>query len=83
MRILQILQENVADLSKFRQQKQDADSAKEVQAASNAIENMKGHLHAAINTSIDSLVEAGMSEDRATLVVMTYLGDIVMADDIS
>ncbi len=80
MKLIQ-LQED--DLRKRRQQKQAAKDSKSVGDAVNAIEDMKNDFNVVINTTIDNLVDAGMSEDKATLVVMTHLSDLVMADDLA
>ena len=72
----------VVDLTKRRKEKIEADKAKSVDDAARALQSMKDDLIVAINTSIDSLVNAGMSEDKASLVVMTYLSDLVMASDL-
>ena len=71
------------DLRKRRQQKQAAKDSKSVGDAVSAIEDMKSDFNVVINSTIDNLVNAGMSEDKATLVVMTHLSDLVMADDLA
>lgn len=65
----------ITDLSKFRQQKQNIEKAQSVNNAASALQDMKDDIVVVINQSIDSLVAAGMSEDRATAVVVSYLGD--------
>ncbi len=80
MKLIQ-LQED--DLLKRRQQKQTAKDSKSVGDAVNTIEDMKNDFNIMINSTIDNLVNAGMTEDRATMVVMTHLSDLVMADDLS
>ena len=72
----------VVDLSKHRQIKKDAENAKSAHDASDALQSMKDDINVVLNSSIDALVAAGMSEERASMVVMTYLSDLVMADDI-
>ncbi len=72
----------ITDLGKFRQQKQDAENAQSVDNAASALQNMKDDITVVLNQSIDSLVEAGMSEDQATMVVISYLGDLVMGYDL-
>lgn len=78
---LKQLQED--DLLKRRQQKQATKDSKSVGAAVDAIEDMKNDFNVMINSTIDNLVNAGMSEDKASMVVMTHLSDLVMADDLA
>ena len=77
------LQEDIVDLTSRRQAKQNEKNARSVQDAADAIQGMKDDFHVVINSTIDSLVNAGMSEDKATLVVMSYMSDLVMGHDIS
>jgi len=72
----------VVDLSKRRQEKIAANNAQSVKDASSALQDMKDDINVVINASIDALVDAGMSEDKATMVVMTHLSDLVMGDDL-
>jgi len=72
----------VVDLSKHRQEKIAANNAQSVKDASSALQDMKDDINVVINASIDALVAAGMSEDKAMMVVMTHLSDLVMGDDL-
>jgi len=72
----------VVDLSKRRQEKIAANNAQSVKDASSALQDMKDDINVVINASIDALVDAGMSEDKAMMVVMTHLSDLVMGDDL-
>ena len=72
----------VVDLSQRRQAKQNAENVKSVNDASSALQDMKDDISVVLNSSIDALVASGMSEDKATMVVMTHLGDIVMGNDL-
>ena len=72
----------VVDIAQRRQDKKNAENARSVNAASSALQDMKDDLNVVINTSIDSLVNSGMSEDKATMVVMTHLSDLVMGSDL-
>jgi len=72
----------VVDLSKRRQEKIAANNAQSVKDASSALQDMKDDINVVINASIDALVAAGMSEDKAMMVVMTHLSDLVMGDDL-
>lgn len=73
----------VVDLTQRRQEKEDEKQAQAWQNKARAIQDMKDDLIVAINTTIDSLVEAGMSEDKATLMVMAFLSDLVMGHDLN
>lgn len=73
----------IVDLNSRRKQKQDAENAKSDRNAKDAIESMKDDFTVVINSTIDALVAAGMDEDKATMVVMSYMSDLVMGHDLS
>lgn len=72
----------VVDLAKHRQNKIAANNAQSVKDASSALQDMKDDITVVINSSIDALVAAGMSEDKATMVVMSHLSDLIMGSDL-
>lgn len=73
----------VVDLTQRRKDIEDEKKAQAWKNAAGAIQDMKDDIIVAINSSIDALVEAGMSEDRATMMVMSYLSDLVLGHDLN
>jgi hypothetical protein len=72
----------VVDITQRREQKQRERDAESVRNTVRAIQDMKDDIMVALNTSIDGLVEAGMDEDKATMVVMAYVSDLIMGHDL-
>ena len=72
----------VVDISKRREEKQEVDRQESVRRAVKAVEKMKHKFTISLNESVDLLVESGMSENRALVVVYAYLADLVMAHDL-
>lgn len=72
----------VVDLSQRRQEKHDEKQAQAWNDAAGAIQDMKDDINVALNASIDALVQTGMSENRATVMVVSYLSDLVMGHDL-
>lgn len=72
----------VVDITQRREQRQKERDAESVRNTVRAIQDMKDDIMVTLNASIDGLVEAGMDEDKATMVVMAYVSDLVMGHDL-
>ena len=72
----------IVDLKKARRQRQAEKEKEQFNAAADAIENMKNDFDVVIDSTVQSLQRAGMSEENAIKVIVTHLSDLVMAHDI-